>query len=67
LAGVQFLIQGKPKHTLAILKAHLSFYNLFFKFYKKRDTNQIRMYFKTKSIVYFYYIKKQTIFAQNFK
>ena len=66
LAGIQFLLKGKPKHTFAIVKAHFSFYSLFLKFYKKRDINQMRMYFKTKSIVYFYYIKKQTIFAENF-
>lgn len=66
LAGIQFLLKGKPKHTFAIVKAHFSFYSLFLKFYKKRDLNQMRKYFKTKSIVYFYYIKKQTIFAENF-
>lgn len=66
LAGIQFLLKGKPKHTFAIVQAHFSFYSLFLKFYKKRDINQITTYFKTKSIVYFYYIKKQTIFAENF-
>ena len=66
LAGLQFLIKGKPKHTIAILQAHFSFYTLFIKFYGKRDNNQNINYYKTKSIVYFYYIKKQTIFAQNF-
>lgn len=65
LAGIQFLLKGKPKHTFAIVQAHFSFYSLFLKFYKKRDINQITTYFKTKSIVYFYYIKKQTIFATN--
>ncbi len=65
LAGIQFLLKGKPKHTFAILKAHFSFYYLLPRFYKKRDTHQTKMYFKTKSIVYFYYIKKRTIFAAN--
>ena len=31
-AGIKFLLELKPKHTFAILKAHLSFYSLFFKF-----------------------------------
>ena len=66
LAGIQFLLKGKPKHTLAIVQAHFAFYALLPRFYKKRESNQIVTYFKTKSIVYFYYIKKQTIFAKNF-
>jgi GT2 family glycosyltransferase len=66
LAGIQFLFKGKPNHTFAILKAHFSFYYLLPRFYKKREANQIKSYFKTKSVVYFYYIKKQTIFAKNF-
>ena len=66
LAGMMFLLKGKPKHTFAIAQAHFSFYSLFLKFYKKRDLIQMRKYFKTKSIVYFYYIKKQTIFVKNF-
>ena len=66
LAGIQFLFKGKPKHTFAILKAHFSFYYLLPRFYQKREANQIKSYFKTKSIVYFYYIKKQTIFTKNF-
>ncbi len=66
LAGIQFLLKGKPNHTIAILKAHFSFYFLFPRFYKKREVHQTKMYFKTKSIVYFYYIKKQSIFAKNF-
>ena len=66
LAGIQFLLEGKPKHTLAIVQAHFAFYALLPRFYMKRESNQIVTYFKTKSIVYFYYIKKQTIFAKNF-
>lgn len=66
LAGIQFLLKGKPKHTLAILKAHFAFYAMLPRFCNKRESNQIATYFKTKSVVYFYYIKKQTIFAENF-
>ena len=36
LAAFQFLLQGKFKHIFAILKAHISFYSLFFTFLKKR-------------------------------
>ncbi|MDQ7916963.1 glycosyltransferase family 2 protein [Mesonia sp. MT50] len=36
VAGIQFLVQGKPKHFLAILKAHGSFYKNFLRIQKKR-------------------------------
>lgn len=36
LAGILFLIQGNPKHTYAVIKAHFGFYKLFFKMIKKR-------------------------------
>ena len=60
LAGVNYLIDGKPLHTLAIIKAHFSFYGNLSKMIKKRKkivrkTN----YFQTKSIVWDYYIKKK--------
>jgi GT2 family glycosyltransferase len=64
LAGIQFIFQGKPKHTLAILQAHFSFYSLLGRFLKKRGSHQIEKYYKAKSIVYLYFIKKQTIFGK---
>ncbi|CAM1339769.1 glycosyltransferase family 2 protein [Tenacibaculum aestuarii] len=36
LAGVKFLLEGKPKHLFAILKAHFSFYAHLPTFLKKR-------------------------------
>ena len=66
LAGIQFLLKGKPLHTLAILKAHFSFYGLFSKNYKKRNDKQFPNYYITKSIIYRYFIKNNTIFAKNF-
>ena len=65
-AGIQFLLKGKQSHTLAIFKAHFSFYNLLLRMYQKREKMQVKKYYKTKSIVYFYFLKKQTIFAKNF-
>jgi hypothetical protein len=29
LAGIRYLIQGQPKHTLAIVQAHFDFYRRF--------------------------------------
>lgn len=63
IAGMQFLIQGKPKHFAAILKAHYSFYLLFYTFYKKRETSQRQNYFKVKSIVYSYFIRNGKVFG----
>ncbi|WP_299135386.1 glycosyltransferase family 2 protein [uncultured Tenacibaculum sp.] len=40
IAGLKFLLELRPIHTLAILKAHLSFYANFFKFLGKRRTLQ---------------------------
>lgn len=66
LAGIQFLLKGKPLHTLAILKAHFSFYSLFSKNYKKRSSQQLPNYYITNSIIYRYFIKNNSIFAKNF-
>lgn len=62
LAGVQFLIKGKFKHCLAILKAHFSFYTLISKNYSKRASTQKNNYYHTKSIVYRYFIKNGRVF-----
>jgi len=62
LAGIYFLFQGKPKHFIAVIKAHFSFYRQFWTFYKKREKHQRTDYFKTKSIVLKYFIEKGTVF-----
>ncbi|MFK5982924.1 MAG: glycosyltransferase family 2 protein [Flavobacteriaceae bacterium] len=65
LAGVQFLFQGKWKHTLVIIKAHFSFYGLIPKFLAKRKKNASDLkYYNTKSIVLDYYLRKIRIFKQ---
>ena len=58
IAAIQFLLQGKFNHFFAILQAHSQFYSLISKNWKKREKNQSEKYYKTKSIVYLYYIKK---------
>ena len=62
-AGVKFILGGQFSHCWAIIKAHFSFYWLFLRNYKKREKKQIQLYFKTKSIVYGYYVKNGTVFA----
>ncbi len=65
VAGLQLLIQGKPKHAVAIIKAHFSFYSLIFKFLKKRKkTSSSLQYYHTKSIVWSYFIRKKRTFKQ---
>ena len=57
IAGVKFLIELKPFHTLAILKAHLSFYRNFFKILKKRKKLQKKQNYNLHtSIVWQYFI-----------
>jgi len=63
IAGIKFIIGGQFSHCLAVIRAHFSFYRLFLRNYKKREKNQIEIYFKTKSIVYEYYVKNGTVFV----
>ncbi|MGV6828949.1 MAG: glycosyltransferase family 2 protein [Flavobacteriales bacterium] len=63
IAGVVFVIQAKPMHCLAIIKAHFSFYYLIPKFLKKKRKHASNLnYFSIKSIVYLYFIKKKRTF-----
>jgi len=58
IAGVKFILEGKPIHTFAILKAHFSFYANFFKMKNKRKLTlqKRRDYFSKKSIVWDYFV-----------
>jgi len=66
IAGVRFLTQGKFRHCFVIIKAHFSFYALFVKNYRKRESKQYRNYYKLKSIVYSYYLRNGKVFDQLF-
>ncbi len=63
IAGIQLLFKGKLKHFISILKAHFSFYALFFKTINKRKSNNNVFYYHKTSIVFEYFIKNSTIFA----
>ena len=58
VAGLFFLIQGKPKHTLAIIKAHFQFYSRFRTYFSER-TNSFNTTVKPakRAIVFDYYIR----------
>jgi GT2 family glycosyltransferase len=65
LAGVQYLLQGKWKHCLAIIRAHFSFYSLIPTYLKKRNKNSTQFkYYRIKSIVWNYFIRKNRTFKQ---
>lgn len=65
IAAFQFLFQGKPKHFLAVFKAHLSFYKLVPKFIVKRKKLASKLkYFTIKSVVFQYFILKKKYFKQ---
>ena len=66
IAGIRLLSQGKPMHLIAILKAHFAFYSLFCRNHKKREKFQSKKYYKTKSIVYSYYIDNVKVFEKLF-
>ncbi len=57
IAAIRFIIQLKPAHCWAILRAHLSYYRHFVKMYRKREkANFVTKYYKTKSIVWSYFV-----------
>lgn len=66
LAGVQFLIQGKLPHILAIIKAHFSFYAKLFTFLNKRESKQYSNYYKSRSIVLRYFLLNGKVFDKIF-
>ena len=66
VAGIRFILQGNFSHCWAVLQAHFSFYALFLKNYNKRENLQSKAYYKTKSIVFSYYVKNGIIFEKLF-
>ena len=66
IAAIHFFVTNKQKHSWAILKAHIEFYSLFRHTYKKRGEYQAQKYYKTKNIVYLYFITKIKLFSSIF-
>ncbi|MFG6685876.1 glycosyltransferase family 2 protein [Mariniflexile sp. HNIBRBA6329] len=63
LAGIKFLLEMKPKHILAILKAHISFYSHLKQLLAQRKANKKKMsYSKINSIVLCYFLFKKQYF-----
>lgn len=57
VAGVRFLLQGKPALLWAVLKSHFYFYLRFFNFLKKRKSTYYKNYYKKRSIIITYFLK----------
>lgn len=66
IAGIKFLLEGKPRHLWAVLKSHFYFYWFLFKFLNKRNSTTLTNYYKINSIVYSYFIKGKKFFYQLF-
>lgn len=63
IAGIKFILQGKFSHCLAIIKAHFELYINLNKYLIKRDLVQRKNYYKSKNIVYKYFIQKKSVFT----
>ena len=63
IAALRFLIQGKPKHFLAVLKAHGSFYKAINRLRKERkQSTKAENYYSVKSIVWNYFVLNNKTF-----
>ena len=63
IAGIKFMVELRPIHTWAIIKAHFSFYRKFNKFLKKRKKLQKKTdYNLHTSIVWQYFFLKRNKF-----
>ena len=61
IAAIKFLIELKPKHSLAILKSHISFYKNLNRILAQRKSmkHKIKYYSRT-SIVFDYFVNNKT-------
>jgi hypothetical protein len=65
LAGLKFFVQGYPKDTLAVIKAHFSYYAALNKLNKKRKSlTQSNTMLKKYSIVWGYFLLGKKYYTQ---
>lgn len=63
IAGIKFLLEFKPRHTIAIIKTHFSFYRNFHRVLKQRKIlQQKKKYYQTTSIVWSYFVNNKKTF-----
>lgn len=64
LAALKLFFEGKPTHTLAIIKAHLAFYKLYSRYKTVNTCNKKLAGLYLDSILIAYHIKKQKMFSR---
>lgn len=65
VAALRFLLQGRWKHSLAILHAHLSYYKRFRRMLHKRERVRfVEKYYATTSIVWSHYVNGIRTFTE---
>lgn len=66
IAGLKFILELRPIHTWAIIKAHFSFYaNLKYMLEKRKlSIGKTTHYFKIKSIVWHYFVLRRKLYNQ---
>ena len=66
IAGIKFLFELKPLHTIAIIKAHFAMYAQLTKTMAKRKETPLKTenYYQTKNLIKQYYINKKHTFEQ---
>jgi len=66
IAGIKFVLEGKPSHCWAVVRAHFAFYGSMAQMLKKRGQKQRTDYFKVQSIVYAYFARRKRYFSDLF-
>ncbi len=66
IAGMRFIVKGQFSHLFAILKSHVYFYLKLFYFLSKRQSNQYKNYYKSRSTVIRYFMLNGKTYGNNF-
>ncbi|HET8753222.1 MAG TPA: glycosyltransferase family 2 protein [Salinimicrobium sp.] len=65
IAGIKFILERKPKHALAIIQAHFSFYKNFRRMLNKRlQLSKKGKYYEKTSVLYSYYILQKKKYSE---
>lgn len=64
IAGIRFVLNGKPAHCWAIIRAHFGFYKRLNSALKKRSQHQRLDYFLVKNLLWSYFIQSKKTFKE---
>ncbi|MEC4113907.1 glycosyltransferase family 2 protein [Myroides pelagicus] len=62
VAGIWYILCMQPKHCWAIIRSHFGFYRRIPQFRSKRLFNSNEQYYRTNSIVWKYFVRKERFF-----